>query len=164
MMRVIVIAIVMCVLHSNRLSTLAQSQIPLQVCVEGDGGSSCANSGSSSEDGSNGLGNEDVDKQQWKDVLLFPDGGIYSGGVANGVQEGEGREESAEGDRYDGEWEGGVKSGAGKYIWKDGSSYKGNSSYIYCSYVIDTMGRPAVYLNLFFTNACFCAYLVLNDR
>ena len=131
MMRVIVIAIVMCVLHSNRLSTLAQSQIPLQVCVEGDGGSSCANSGSSSsEDGSDGLGNEDVDKQQWKDVLLFPDGGIYSGGVANGVQEGEGREESAEGDRYDGEWEGGVKSGAGKYKWKDGRTYKGNSSYI----------------------------------
>lgn len=69
--------------------------------------------------------NKDLHKQ-WKDVLLFPDGGVYSGGVVNGVQEGEGREEAASGDRYDGEWEGGIKSGAGKYKWKDGRSYKGN--------------------------------------
>jgi hypothetical protein len=63
--------------------------------------------------------------KDWKDVLLFPDGGVYSGGVVNGVQEGTGREETAAGNRYDGEWEGGIKSGAGKYKWKDGRIYKG---------------------------------------
>ena len=62
---------------------------------------------------------------EWKDVLLYDDGAVYSGDMENGVPEGAGREESADGHRYDGEWEGGMKSGAGKYTWKDGRSYKG---------------------------------------
>jgi hypothetical protein len=66
-----------------------------------------------------------LDDKNWKDVLLFPDGGVYSGGVVDNQQEGIGREETAGGDRYEGEWEGGIKSGAGKYKWKDGRSYKG---------------------------------------
>lgn len=72
----------------------------------------------------NALNNDDEDTE-WKDVLIYPDGRIYSGGVVNGQQEGLGREETPAGDRYDGEWEGGIKSGAGKYKWKDGRSYKG---------------------------------------
>lgn len=65
------------------------------------------------------------DEADWKDVLLFPDGEVYSGDVINGKQNGVGRGEEANGNRYDGEWKDGVKSGAGKYKWKDGRTYQG---------------------------------------
>lgn len=71
--------------------------------------------------------NDPNDVEMMKDVLVFPDGGIYSGDVVNGKQEGNGREETATGDRYDGEWKGGIKCGVGKYKWKDGRSYRGQS-------------------------------------
>jgi hypothetical protein len=73
-----------------------------------------------------------MDEKEWTDMLLFPDGAVYSGGVVGGQQEGEGREETLAGDRYEGEGEGGVKAGAGKYKWKDGRSYKGESV-MHCS-------------------------------
>lgn len=76
-------------------------------------------------EGSNLPNFQEWDDKEWTDMLYFPDGGVYSGGVVNDVQQGVGREETAAGDRYEGEWEGGMKSGAGKYKWKDGRSYKG---------------------------------------
>ena len=103
-------------------SSSPQEQNPTQICQNTEGFEVISESVDNSQASDTSVNESEI---EWSDIVISPDGSVYSGGVVDGKKEGLGREETVVGDRYDGEWEGGVKSGAGKYKWKDGRSYKG---------------------------------------
>ena len=57
---------------------------------------------------------------------VYENGDTYTGGMKDGLPDGEGKFKYANGEEYEGSLKGGIKEGKGKYVFKNGDVYEGD--------------------------------------
>ncbi|KAG6738227.1 hypothetical protein POTOM_057836 [Populus tomentosa] len=62
---------------------------------------------------------------KYASLLVLSNGGIYNGGLVDGVPHGKGKYLWCDGCMYEGEWKRGKANGGGKFFWPSGATYKG---------------------------------------